>query len=213
MVAIKFCGLTRPADAREAAALGAGFLGVIFAGGPRERTPSEAAALWESAPPGVRRVGVFGRDVLSRLPEVLATTHLDVVQLHGDPTAEELPAVRRLFDGELWGVLRTSGAPLPPSAPGLLAAADAVVIDAKVEGALGGTGVRFDWAGVAVALDRMPRRGRLVVAGGLRPENVAEAVRVLRPEVVDVSSGVETAPGIKDAALMRAFVAAVRGEG
>lgn len=210
MVEVKFCGLTRPEDAAYAAELGAAYAGVIFAGGPRERTPHQAAEIWNAVPRSVRRVGVFGRDVLTRLPAVLLTTAVDVVQLHGDPTAEELQAVRALFGGEVWAVARTEGAVLPAGLEALFAHADAVVLDAKVAGQLGGTGVAFDWQGVAVALRGMRGTTKLVVAGGLRASNVAEAVRVLRPQVVDVSSGVESAPGIKDQAQMRAFFEAAR---
>jgi phosphoribosylanthranilate isomerase len=91
--------------------------------------------------------------------------------------------------------------------------ADAVVLDAKVPGRLGGTGTAFDWEGVARALDRDRGRGRIVLAGGLNPENVSRAVRIVAPDIVDVSSGVESAPGIKDHARMRAFGDAVRNTG
>ncbi len=210
MVEVKFCGLTRVADAQYAATLGASYAGVIFAGGPRERTPEQAAELWSALPRAVRRVGVFGRDVLERLPRVRDLIEVDVVQLHGDPTAEELQAVRRVFTGQVWTVARTEGAVLPDGLSTFFAEADAVVLDAKVAGQLGGTGVAFDWQGVAAALERMRSGARLVVAGGLRPSNVAEAVRVLRPQVVDVSSGVESAPGIKDQSQMRAFFEAAQ---
>ncbi len=210
MVEVKFCGLTRAEDAAFAAELGASYAGVIFAGGPRERTPEQAAEIWSAVPRAVRRVGVFGRDVLDRLPAVASVTAIDVVQLHGDPSLEELLAVRARFSGEVWAVVRVEGASLPVRMPELLGAADAVVLDAKVSGQLGGTGVSFDWIGVAQALAPLRGSGKLVVAGGLRASNVAEAVAVLRPKVVDVSSGVESAPGIKDRTQMRAFFEAAR---
>jgi phosphoribosylanthranilate isomerase len=210
VVEVKFCGLTRASDAAVAAELGASYAGVIFAGGPRERTPQEAAEIWSAVPPSVRRVGVFGRDVLTRLPAVLRSTPVDVVQLHGDPAAEELQAVRALFSGEVWAVARTEGAALPSTLPLYFASADGVVLDAKVSGQLGGTGVAFDWHGVAAALQALRGSAKLVVAGGLRAANVAEAVRILHPTVVDVSSGVESAPGIKDRTQMRAFFEAAR---
>ena len=210
MVEVKFCGLTRVVDARFAAQVGATYAGVIFAGGPRERTAAQAAELWEAIPRTVRRVGVFGHDAVARIPRVQETVALDVVQLHGDPTSAELQAVRRLFTGEVWVVARTEGAALPEGMATFFAEADAVVLDAKVAGQLGGTGVAFDWQGVAEALEPARATARLVVAGGLRPHNVAEAVRILRPQVVDVSSGVESAPGIKDQSQMRAFFEAAQ---
>ena len=210
MVEVKFCGLTRVVDARFAAQVGATYAGVIFAGGPRERTAAQAAELWEAIPRTVRRVGVFGLDAVERIPRVQETVELDVVQLHGDPTSAELQAVRRLFTGEVWVVARTEGAALPEGMATFFAEADAVVLDAKVAGQLGGTGVAFDWQGVAEALEPARATARLVVAGGLRPHNVAEAVRILRPQVVDVSSGVESAPGIKDQSQMRAFFEAAQ---
>ena len=210
MVEVKFCGLTRVVDARFAAQVGATYAGVIFAGGPRERTAAQAAELWEAIPRTVRRVGVFGHDAVERIPRVQETVALDVVQLHGDPTSAELQAVRRLFTGEVWVVARTEGAALPEGIATFFAEADAVVLDAKVAGQLGGTGVAFDWQGVAEALEPARATARLVVAGGLRPHNVAEAVRILRPQVVDVSSGVESAPGIKDQSQMRAFFEAAQ---
>jgi phosphoribosylanthranilate isomerase len=210
VVDVKFCGLTRPRDAVFAAELGAAFVGVIFAGGPRDRTPEEAAAIWRDVPTHVKRVGVFGADVHQRLPQVTAHVPLDVVQMHGDPGPQELLAVRALFDGEIWVVSRTAGAALASGIDALFALADAVVLDAKVEGMLGGSGARFDWKGVAQALTEVRARTPLVVAGGLKVDNVAEAIRVLRPQIVDVSSGVESAPGIKDQALMRAFMNAAR---
>jgi phosphoribosylanthranilate isomerase len=210
VVEVKFCGLTRVVDARFAAQVGATYAGVIFAGGPRERTAAQAAELWEAIPRTVRRVGVFGHDAVERIPRVQETVALDVVQLHGDPTSAELQAVRRVFTGEVWVVARTEGAALPEGIATFFAEADAVVLDAKVAGQLGGTGVAFDWQGVAEALEPARATARLVVAGGLRPHNVAEAVRILRPQVVDVSSGVESAPGIKDQSRMRAFFEAAQ---
>jgi len=118
--------------------------------------------------------------------------------------------VKSVFSGEVWPVLRLADGTLPPTAPALFEVADAIVLDAYVPGKLGGTGVTLPWRRLADELAPVRGRARLVLAGGLRPDNVGEANRLLRPEVVDVSSGVETAPGIKDHARMRAFRDAVR---
>jgi phosphoribosylanthranilate isomerase len=210
-VDVKFCGLTRSVDVGEAASLGAAYVGVVFAGGPRLVTPEAAASILARVPAGVRRVGVFGRAGAEEIGVAARAAGLDVVQLHGDPTPAEVDALRRRFHGEVWGVVRVDG-PLPAGFDALSAACDAVLLDAKVAGSLGGSGSTFDWGRAAREMaGRRPRR--LVLAGGLTPENVAEAAAVFAPDAVDVSSGVESAPGIKDHARMRAFVGALRAPG
>ena len=212
MVEIKFCGMTRAEDAREASAAGARYVGVVFAGGPRLQDSSRATEIFAALPPGVDRVGVFGREPWEVIASRARALGLTVVQLHGDPTAEDVASLRREWDRVIWAALRVAGTELPARSGELFAAADAVVLDAKVEGALGGTGVALNWDALAVPLAAVHSTGRarLVLAGGLRPENVARAVRALRPDVVDVSSGIESQVGIKDPARMRAFRDAVR---
>jgi phosphoribosylanthranilate isomerase len=106
--------------------------------------------------------------------------------------------------------LRTSGTLVPVRAAELFSAADAVLLDAHVAGTLGGTGTTLDWLGLAAAVADVRGDGTLVLAGGLTPRNVDGAIRALRPDVVDVSSGVERSPGVKDHSRMRAFAAATR---
>ena len=207
---MKFCGLTRADDARCAARLGAAYAGVIFAGGPRERTPAQAAEIHAAATPAAA-VGVFGADFRERIPRVLAATALAVVQLHADPTPKDVAAARTLHRGAVWAVVRVAGTTLPDQAAALFRAADAVVLDARASSGLGGTGVALDWRGLAAAVGAVRGNTPLVLAGGLRAENVREAIAALAPQVVDVSSGVESAPGIKDHDQMAAFAAAVRG--
>ena len=204
MPEVKFCGLTRPEDAAQAAALGAAYAGVIFAGGPRRLDPVRAGVVLAAAG-AARRVGVFGATDADDIARVAALAGLDVVQLHGDPDVAAVAAVRRRFAGTVWAVARCEGARLPDGVDELFAAADAVVLDARVPGLLGGTGVAVPWAEIAAAVAAARGGGRLVLAGGLTPENVAEAVHALAPDIVDVSSGVESAPGIKDHERMRAF--------
>jgi phosphoribosylanthranilate isomerase len=210
-VEIKFCGMTRAADAREGVALGAAFVGVIFAGGPRKLTTSLAAEVLGCAR-GARRVGVFGNAPLEEIASVATTLDLDVVQLHDLSDVHAIRVLRDSFGGQLWVALRLADGVLPVHARDVFAAADAVVLDAEVPGKLGGTGVALPWQGLAIPLAELRRAdgARLVLAGGLRADNVGEAIRVLRPDVVDVSSGVESAPGVKDHARMRAFRDAVR---
>jgi len=214
-VDIKFCGLMRPEDAREAKALGAAFVGVIFAGGPRQLPPERAAQVLDAAGSVVQRVGVFGEAAPRAIAEIARTARLDIAQLHGDPSVDAVRDVRKAAGVAVWAVVRVVTGPTPERSFEMAAriealeqAADALVLDAYVPGQLGGTGVTFDWS----VIERMARRPRirLVAAGGLNPTNVGAAIRALRPDVVDVSSGVERERGVKDHVRMRAFVAAVR---
>lgn len=208
-VEIKFCGLTRPEDASEAARLGAAYGGVIFAGGPRRLGVERARDVLSALAPPARRVGVFAGQSGAEVGDIARELRLDVVQLHGE--AGCIDAVRARFGGELWAVVPVENGMLPVSIESLLAEADAILLDPLVGGRLGGTGVPLPWEAIAAPLTAIRRRtaGRVVLAGGLRPENVAAAIAILEPDVVDVSSGVECAPGVKDHARMRAFRDAV----
>jgi phosphoribosylanthranilate isomerase len=212
---VKLCGMTRPADIEYAVELGVRYVGCIFAGGPRQRTMAEAATLFRNlGGPTPGRVGVFARVEPSALEAAASALTLEAVQLHDDPSAELVAALRRRRIGaEIWAVLRCPrGERLLPLAAELWRTADALVLDAQVTGQLGGTGTPLAWSELAegvAALRALGGRGRLVLAGGLTPENVGEAIAALRPDVVDVSSGIESAPGRKHPARMRAFVEAV----
>ena len=207
-VAIKFCGLTRVDDVAAANTLGASYTGLIFAGGPRMQTIDSARALLNTAG-SARPVGVFRTGVGDDLRRALDALPIAVVQLHGDVTDADVRAAREMGAREVWSVARVAGARLPAGIETLFQVADAVVLDTASANGLGGSGERFDWGGVGEQLSAIPRRARTVLAGGLRADNVADAIRALRPDVVDVSSGVESAPGIKDFELMRRFVDAV----
>lgn len=208
-VQLKFCGMTRREDVAEAARLQAEYAGVIFAGGPRKRTVGEAASLFVSGV-SARRVGVFARADADALRVTIANVPLEVVQLHGDATAAGIAVARAAGAAEVWAVVRVDGGELPAHAEELFQTADAVVLDTKGTSGLGGTGRAFDWDAIAAQLARLDRRARLVVAGGLTSLNVAQAIRALAPDIVDVSSGVESAPGVKDHSLMRRFAEAAR---
>lgn len=212
-VDVKFCGLTRAEDAEFAASLGAAYVGVIFAESPRRLDPGAASSVLAGVRGRATTVGVFGAATVESIATVATEAGVDVVQLHGDPTPGVVERVRPFFGGDVWAVIRISGSEIPKQAAALFGVADAVVLDAKVAGRLGGTGTAFDWEGIARTLDRRRVRARVILAGGLSPDNVAHAVRVVAPDVVDVSSGVESAPGIKDHARMRAFSDAVRRQG
>ena len=211
MVEVKICGLTRAVDAEFADAAGASYLGVIFAGGLRQRLPAQAKETLAGR--RARKVGVFAGQAESEIAEIAREVGLDVVQLHGVSTSEHVQAVRAATGLEVWAVLRTPDGVLPADAEGLADEADALVVDALVPGQLGGTGVVIPWLTLGESLDAMERGHRIVLAGGLTPENVAEAIDYVSPSVVDVSSGVESAPGIKDHARVRAFIAAAQSVG
>ena len=205
MAEIKFCGMMRAEDARFAAELGAAFVGVIFAGGPRQLTPERAADVLADLG-GPRRVGVFARQLPNELARAARVARLDVIQLHADPTVTDVETARDATGLSIWAALRVRGSLLPAHAADLADVADGLVLDARVDGTLGGTGTTLEWASI-----QLPRgTARIILAGGLTPSNVRRALGALAPDVVDVSSGVESAPGVKEHTLMRAFVDAVR---
>lgn len=210
MVEIKFCGLTRPDDAREAAAIGARYVGVVFAEGPRQLTDDAAHLVLDRVPMGVSRVGVFGDIKPEQIALRAEKLGLDVVQLHGDPKPRTIVRVRKRWHGRVWAVQRINGADVPATASDLFDAADAIVLDSRVTDKLGGTGVVLPWDELRDRIASIrTSRTRLVIAGGLNAENVARAIQALQPDVVDVSSGVESSPGVKDHEKMRAFRDAV----
>ena len=212
MTDIKFCGMTRPEDVREAAALGASFVGVILAESPRRVSIEDAKRVLGAAPKGTQRVAVFDISDARQIADTAVQIGADVAQLHGDPSEQTVAEVRALWPGQVWAVTRVSGSNLPDHAAALFDAADAVLLDARVDGKLGGTGVTLAWEELASKLKSVRgKRGRVVLAGGLAPENVARAITTLNPDIVDVSSGVESSPGVKEHRRMRAFRDAVRG--
>lgn len=208
MAEIKFCGLTRAIDAEHAVALGASYVGVIFAGGPRLLTVPRAAEVLAHVPDSVARVGVFGDQTATEIANTAEAVGLSVVQLHVvDPARVE--RLRQLFDGDVWLVHRVKDGDLPAAAAELATQGDGIVLDTFVPTVLGGSGVAIAWDRLAPRLDTIRPSKRLILAGGLRPENVARAIAAIGPDVVDVSSGVEAAPGIKDHERMTAFRDAV----
>lgn len=208
---VKFCGLTRASDAAVAAELGAAYAGAIFAGGPRLLDAVRANAMFDGiAGSAVRRVGVFGASALDDIVRIADETRLHVLQLHDGGTPDRASRLRELFGGRIWLVARVTGSAVEPVSSEVLSTVDGVVLDTAVGGRSGGTGIAFDWKSVEPAVRSLRERTTVVLAGGLRSSNVEEAVRTLSPHTVDVSSGVESAPGVKDHALMRAFANAAR---
>ena len=214
---VKFCGMTRPQDAALAGEIGASYVGVVFADGPRRVTPTQGRAILDAVGSTVKRVGVFGTNSPEEIEKASNEARLDVVQLHADPTTADIRAVRMKFSGEVWAAIRIAGSHIPPESESLFTTADAIVLDSRSERhvrserRLGGTGEALPWNDLAVDLARDRGSAAVVLAGGLKPGNVASAVRTLAPDVVDVSSGVESSPGVKDPWLMREFYAAASG--
>ncbi len=209
--AIKFCGLTRTVDARAAAELSADYGGVIFAGGPRSLSDEQAESVLRGLSPAERKVGVMGKAPAADLALRARRLDLDVIQMHGDPEPRDVLELREEWDGEIWAVVRGADIARGAMIEQLLACADAVLLDSGARGTLGGTGVALNWEMLSLP-ERSLRSagGKIVLAGGLTPENVAAAIIAVQPDVVDVSSGVESSPGVKDHEKMRAFVTSVR---
>lgn len=199
---IKFCGITRPEDALQAVALGVDLLGfVLVPESPRAVSPKLAEAIRGELPPGVSTVALFKDADATTIDVALQVFAPDWLQFHGD---EPAPDCARW--GRPWfkAVAMKGGADLAAWAE-QYAEAGALLLDGHAPGAMGGSGETFDWRAAQASLP-MP----VIVAGGLHPGNVAEAIRMARPYAVDVSSGIESQPGIKDSGKMADFVAAVR---
>lgn len=209
MAEVKFCGLTRAVDAEHAVALGAAYVGVIFAGGPRLLTIPRAAEVFAHVPDTVARVGVFADQTANEIAKTAEAVGLSIVQLQGGGDPARVEQIRQFFDGDIWLVHRVKDGNLPAGASELATYGDGIVLDTFVPTVLGGSGQAMDWDRLAPRLDTIRHSKRLILAGGLRPENVARAIAAISPDVVDVSSGVEAAPGIKDHERMTAFRDAV----
>jgi phosphoribosylanthranilate isomerase len=199
---IKFCGFTRDEDVRAAVDLGVDAIGLNLARGPRKITPDRAAELARLIPPFITAVALFvDADDLTIL-EAMRVTRCTAVQLHGNEAPELAARMRTRFPViKAFAVKDAAALSTVRGYP-----ADAYLLDAAVPGVAGGSGVAWDHHLLAgVTFDRP-----VILAGGLNPTTVAPAVAVTKPYGVDVASGIESAPGIKDAALMQAFIAACR---
>lgn len=205
-VRTKICGITRVDDAGLAGRAGADYVGAILTKGYRRSVPPETAAGFPEAA-GRPLVAVTVDETLGDLVALARRSGASVLQLHGDEPPETLAALRNEGEWELWKALRVRSAGAVLSALDRYGAvADGMLLDGWHPEHRGGSGIRFPWDLVEPVRDRFPPGIRFVAAGGLQPDNVAEAVRRLRPDVVDVSSGVEISYGIKDAARVRAFI-------
>ncbi|PYC25720.1 phosphoribosylanthranilate isomerase [Aquipseudomonas alcaligenes] len=202
-VRVKICGITRVEDALAAAAAGADAIGMVFyAGSPRAVGVEQARAIIAALPPFVTTVGLFVDAARDELAHILASVPLDLLQFHGDESAEQCEGLGRPYIKALRVRAGDDIVARVADYPG----AQGILLDAYVEGVPGGTGEAFDWSLIPQGLSKP-----LILAGGLRPDNVAAAVARVRPYAVDVSGGVEASKGIKDAQKVGAFIRAACG--
>jgi phosphoribosylanthranilate isomerase len=205
MIPVKICGITRMEDAQLAVDLGAAALGFVFyKPSPRCMTAERVAAIVRELPPYVTTVGVFVQTDVAEMNAIAERGKLDRIQLHGGESHDLLPrlsrpAYRAFRLKELGDVEAVEAAPDMD-----------VLLDTYMPDLFGGTGRAFDWRWARRAVEHLGRqRRRVILAGGLTPDTVEQAVREVRPHALDVSSGVETAPGIKDPHKLRSFFRAL----
>lgn len=214
---IKICANTNLEDAQLAAELGADALGFVFASSPRRVTPEQVAQITPHLPPSIERVGVFHTQDEDEIVAAVQQAGLTAVQLHGglNPALPERLKTRLgdnlgLIQTVHWIVDATGGsAALVSRQLGEIAAegtVDRVLVDSKIGAALGGTGVAFDWKAARSVISQSLGNLKLILAGGLRPENVALAIQSLEPWGVDVASGVEATPGRKSPEKLETFL-------
>jgi phosphoribosylanthranilate isomerase len=228
---VKICGNTNLEDARLAAQLGADAVGFVFAPSRRQVTAAQVAAITPHLPAHVERVGVFHSRDAEQIAAIAQQAGLTTVQLHGGFDEQLAQQLVDRFSGRVRIIQTlhwTVGNPSPhaPTTPmtdppgGMLATqieriarmgfTDRVLIDSRVGAAKGGTGIAFDWSAASTIFSSAPSGVNLIVAGGLTPQNVAQAIDQLKPWGVDVSSGVEASPGRKDRALLARFIQSAR---
>jgi phosphoribosylanthranilate isomerase len=211
-VAVKICGVCSAADAAMAAAAGASYIGVILLPGrPRSCSVPEASAIFGGIggrAPGVRRVGVFADASVDEIRAAVEALDLDVVQLHGEEDAAFAGAIRGL---RVWKAIRVrSAADVVRASEVYAGSVDGLLLEGWSERGAGGVGAAFDREAVSSVRDAVPGDMVLIAAGGLTPGNVGRMIELLRPDVVDVSSGVEEAMRRKSSERVRAFIAAAQ---
>lgn len=209
MTGVKICGLRRKEDIEYVNRYMPQFIGFIFAESKRRVTKEWAKVLRDELLPGIRAVGVFVNEDLEKVAQIVKYTGLDCVQLHGDETPEYIGQLMIVMKEnkdkkiEIWKGIRVKN----KDSLRVMSeySTDAFVLDTYVEGSYGGSGSVFDWHLAALANEY----GKIILAGGLNPQNVKEAVERVKPFVVDVSSGVET-DGFKDEVKIKEFIRNVR---
>lgn len=199
---IKICGLKEVNHAIKAAELGADLLGFVFAESPRRISPDQASLISRQLPSGVKKVGVFVNEKPEIVNEIAGICGLDVVQLHGS----ESPAYCNKMCVPVIKAFRVKDADILDEMKFYSNSVEMFLLDTYIPGVVGGTGRAFDW-NLAAAASGV---GKIILAGGLKPENVASACRIAKPFAVDVSGGVET-EGVKDLKKIEAFICNARG--
>ncbi len=209
---IKICGITRPEDAVAARELGADYLGMILSQGfPRSILPDEAVDIGLVAETPL--VAVLVDETLDEAERIAGVSRASVIQLQGEEDREYVEELRRRGSWAIWKAVRVrSPEDVTRVAEAMGASVDGLHLDGWHPDLPGGSGSSFSWGDVGVVRNHLPADLKVIVAGGLTPGNVADAVHALRPDVVDVSSGVELNVRRKDPELIRAFVRNARGE-
>jgi phosphoribosylanthranilate isomerase len=210
---IKICGNTSLEDASLAAEAGADAVGFVFASSPRYVTTAQVAAITPHLPPDLEKIGVFVDSTFDEIASIVRASGLTGAQIHSQGRPD-LPARLRTEFGPRLRILRVVhfGADAAPQ-PRAIAPdpnIDAILVDSRTATAVGGTGISFDWTEARATIFGNAGGVKFVAAGGLTPDNVAEAITTLQPWGVDVASGVEASPGRKDPAKVRNFVANAR---
>lgn len=215
---IKICANTNADDTLLAAKLGANAVGFVFAASPRQVTPAQARAIGSELPPTIERIGVFQTSEPDQIIQAVHDADLTGAQLHGIVDLNLIRRLRQAFASRItliqtlhWDMEPAIATPWASIRDQLRQirqepAIDRILIDSRIGSLTGGTGVPFDWAAANAALKEELGAVKLIVAGGLRPENVARAIESLHPWGVDVASGVEISAGQKDPKKLEAFI-------
>jgi phosphoribosylanthranilate isomerase len=212
---IKICATTNLDDALASVAAGANALGFIFTESSRRITPESALDIISALPHQIEKVGVVVNETPEALAKLATQVGLTALQLHGDEPADQLPEYRRALPG--LKIIKTLQARELLADPTLLDAYlaqhknyDAILLDSGSAASRGGTGIPFEWPAALPLVQRIKEVAPVIIAGGLTPANVSEAIRLFNPYGVDVVSGVELSPGKKDPAKLRTFISAIR---
>ena len=203
MTRVKICGITNREDALLAIEMGADALGFIFAESPRRITPINAKAIIHNLPPLVKTVGVFVNEEPAGIKEIKSLCGLDLIQLHGDESSEicrelmphSIKTFRIQNETDLKNIKRYQGT------------VRAILLDTFQEGKAGGTGKTFDWS---LAVKAKETGLPIILAGGLGPENIQEAIATVKPYALDINSGIEERPGKKDPILMKQLMEKIK---
>jgi len=203
MVKVKICGITNVDDAMAAVDFGADALGFVFyRGSPRYISSDDAAEIARKLPPFITRVGVFVDEKTEEIEKIIASTGIDIIQLHGEETPDMCRFSRRIIKA-----IRVKSLESLDSLVNYKGRVSAFVLDTVAPDIVGGTGLIFNWDIAEYA----KQFGRIILAGGLNPDNISEAVRRVRPYGVDVSSGIELKKGKKDHNKLKLFIERAKG--